>query len=478
MKSNSLDMVREFARAQEKDGAAILDVNMGMNGIDEKEAMLRAVYEVSSMVDLPLCIDSSYVSVIEAALRIYPGRALINSISAEKEKMEALLPLAKKYGAMFILLPLSDAGLPKDIDEKKANIRTVLEAAEDAGLDKNDVIVDLLVSTIGADPKSALKCFETVEYCKNELQIPTVCGLSNISFGLPQRAFVNSAFFTVALAKGLTMAIANPSQELLMGTALACDMLFDKADSIDRYLNAVPQGEITLDTAGASQKKSVGGIAKGGDSPVEQTHPIIQCVMDGNKTKIIDEVKKELSAGSKPSVIINDYLIAGINRVGKLYEEKKFFLPQLIGGANAMKAAMEIVEPLLATDAKEQKATVVFATVEGDIHDIGKNLVVLMLKNYGYHVIDLGKDIPAQEIVDSAIKNHAAVIGLSALMTTTMMKMKEVVSLAKEQGCTAKIIIGGACITESFAAEIGADGYCPDAAECVKLVERLVSGIG
>ncbi len=480
LRAGKTDMILSFAREQEAAGAAVLDINMGTNGIDEKESMVRAVYEVSSSVDLPLCIDSSYVEVIEAALRIYPGRALINSISAETEKMEKLLPLAKKYGAMFILLPLSDDGLPKSLDDKKKNIDTVVEKAIGFGLSKDDIVVDLLVSTIGADPKSALACFDTVTYCKETLHLPTVCGLSNISFGLPQRSFVNAAFFTVALSKGLTMAIANPSQELLMATALATDMLYDKEGAVDRYLSEVPEGEFGLtdgNSSGGAKKSGKSSDIKSGDKNQQeeaQEHPIIRCVIDGNKGKICEEVQKELAAGTDPSVIINDYLIAGINRVGKLYEEKRFFLPQLIGGANAMKAAMEIVEPLLASDMSASKATVVFATVEGDIHDIGKNLVVLMLKNYGYRVIDMGKDIPADEIVSKAMEENAGVIGLSALMTTTMMKMKEVVKKAKECGCTAKIIIGGACITDSFAKEIGADGYATDAATCVNLVDELI----
>ena len=465
LRAGKMDMVCEFARAQEEDGAAILDVNMGTNGIDEKQAMLDAIYEVTSTVDLPLCIDSSYVEVIEAALRIYPGRALINSIPAEKEKMEALLPIAKKYGAMFILLPLSEGGLPKSLEEKHQNIHTVLDAAQKCGLSKEDAVVDLLVSTIGADADSAKKCFATVEYCKNELRLPTVCGLSNISFGLPQRAFVNTAFFAIALSKGLTMAIANPSQEMLMYTAYAADMLLNKESATDRYLDGVPAGNLTV----SAQEKAVA------EKKEEKLHPVVECVVHGNKDSIVAEVKKELDAGVEASAIVNEYLIAGINLVGKYYEEKKYFLPQLISGANAMKEAMDFLEPMLVTGDAKEKETIVVATVEGDIHDIGKNLVVLMLKNYGYRVIDLGKDIPADEIVDCAIREQAAVIGLSALMTTTMMRMKEVVAAAKEKQCPAKIVIGGACITEGFAKEIGADGYSADAAECVKLVGRLLA---
>ena len=236
LKEGSLNLVRTMALEQEENGASILDINMGMNGIDEKEMMLRTIYEVTSTVDCPLCIDSSHVDIIEAALRIYPGRALINSISLEKEKFEKLLPIAKKYGAMFILLPLSDEGLPKDSAEKHGIIRTIMDEAVRIGMAKEDIIVDGLVATIGANPNAALECFETFSYCKNALELPTACGLSNISFGLPERTYVNTAFLTMAIANGLTMAIANPSQELLMNAAFASDMLLNKKESDIRYI--------------------------------------------------------------------------------------------------------------------------------------------------------------------------------------------------------------------------------------------------
>ena len=467
LRSGSMQMVRQFARDQEIAGAAILDVNMGTNGIDEKATMLDAIYEVISTVDLPLSIDTSYVDVMEAALRIYPGRALINSISCEAEKMKELLPIAKKYGAMFVLLPLSQAGLPKDLDEKKEHITHVLEAARAIGLQDNDAVVDVLVATVGANPSAALECFETISYCKDTLHLPTICGLSNISFGMPQRIFVNTAFLNVALSKGLTMAIANPSQELLMYTALATDLLLGKEGASERYLGTVP----------TTAMKMVGSKDVKVDSQTKEEahHPIFDCVVKGDKESIIQEVKKEVEAGEKPSAVIEKYLIPGINQVGEYYDNKKYFLPQLIAGANAMKEAMEYLEPLLLAGKKDEaKATVVIATVEGDIHDIGKNLVVLMLKNYGYRVFDMGKDVPAESIVNKAIEENAQIIGLSALMTTTMMRMKDVVDLAKEKGCQAKIIIGGACITESFAEEIGADGYSKDASECVKLIDSLI----
>ena len=479
LKEGKLNIVRDMALDQERNGADILDVNMGMNGIDEKEMMLNTIYEVTTTVDCPLCIDSSYVEVIEAALRIYPGRALINSISMEKEKMEKLLPIAKKYGAMFILLPLSDAGLPDSSEEKHAIIRTVMEEAIKNGLAKEDMIVDGLVATIGANPKAALECYETFAYCKNELQLPTVCGLSNISFGLPERIYVNTAFLTMAIANGLTMAIANPSQELLMNAAFASDLLLAREGSDIRYINRMNM----LQEKYAGQERVIAPVKKaaadsGRNEPKtakEANSAIFEAVLKGNKGTIIDEVKAALSDGAKPDEIINDHLIPAINEVGVLFDRQKYFLPQLIASANTMKMAIEYVEPMLERKDSGKKATAVIATVEGDIHDIGKNLVVLMLKNYGYNVIDLGKDVPASLIVETAMKENAEIIGLSALMTTTMMRMKDVVELAKEKGCTSKIVIGGAAINESFAEEIGADGYSKDAAECVKLVDSLLA---
>ena len=478
LREGSLNLVRTMALEQEENGAQILDINMGMNGIDEKESMLQAIYEVCTTVDCPLCIDSSHVDIIEAALRIYPGRALINSISLEKEKIEQLLPVAKKYGAMFILLPLSDQGLPKDSVEKHDIIRTVLERALQIGMAKEDIVVDGLVATIGANPEAALECFETFDYCKNELGLPTVCGLSNISFGLPERSYVNTAFLTMAIAKGLTMAIANPSQELLMNAAFASDLLLNKPGGDIRYIE-----RMNLFSGKETGREKAAPMASAATVSSDTKHEtdesgVFSAVLKGNKEHILAEVDTMLQQGTQPDEIINGHLIPAINEVGELFEKKKYFLPQLISSANTMKIAIEYLEPMLDRGTGGTKATIVVATVEGDIHDIGKNLVVLMLKNYGYHVIDLGKDVPAAQIIDTAMKERAEVIGLSALMTTTMMRMKDVVELAKERGCTCKIVIGGAAITESFAAEIGADGYSKDAAACVKLVERLLTGQG
>ena len=343
-------------------------------------------------------------------------------------------------------------------------------------MNKEDIIVDGLVATIGANPRAAVECYETFSYCKNELELPTACGLSNISFGLPERSYVNTAFLTMAIAHGLTMAIANPSQELLMNAAFASDLLLAREESDIRYIermNMLAEKYTGQERVLVPVKKAAADVQTKPESQ-EGRSAIFEAVLKGNKGGILEEVKKALADGEKPDEIINHHLIPAINEVGVLFDKQKYFLPQLISSANTMKMAIEYVEPMLERNDAEQKATIVVATVEGDIHDIGKNLVVLMLKNYGYNVIDLGKDVPSALIVETAMKEHAKVIGLSALMTTTMMRMKEVVELAKEKGCDSKIVIGGAAINESFADEIGADGYSKDAADCVKLVDRLL----
>lgn len=481
LREGRLDLVRNMAMDQESNGAAILDINMGMNGIDELQMMKKVIYEVSSTVDCPLCIDSSHVDVIEEALKIYPGRALINSISLETEKMEKLLPVAAKYGAMFILLPLSDAGLPQNITEKKAIINEIYDKALALGMSHADIVVDGLVATIGANSNAAVECFETIDYCKNEKKLPTICGLSNISFGLPERGYVNTAFLTMAINRGLTMAIANPSQDLLMNAAFASDMLLNRPSSDIRYIehmNKFTEKNAQFETVRVN-KAAASGEAASGDGRVStelSENPVFKAVLKGSKETIISEVDKALADGAEPDAIINDYLIPAINEVGELFNSKKYFLPQLIGSANTMKEAIDYLEPKMERkSAGGDMPTLVIATVEGDIHDIGKNLVVLMLKNYGYNVIDMGKDVKCEDIVDLAIKEDAAIIGLSALMTTTMMRMKDVVELCKEKGCKSRVVIGGACITQSFADEIGADGYSKDAADCVKLVERLLA---
>lgn len=496
LRCGDMTLVSEMAREQAALGADILDVNVGMGSVNEKELMLMAAEEALQAGGLPVCIDSSHVSVIEAALRVYPGRALINSISLEKEKFEKLIPLAKKYGAMFILLPVSDKGLPKDMGERKEIINTILKRAYEEGLTGEDIIVDGLVNTVAANGNAAKDTLASIGYCRNELGLATVVGLSNISFGMPQRQIINSTFLSLAVAAGLTMAIANPSQDLLFATALAADMLMAKEDAAIRYIERVNerpplQGE--GHTAGP--KKAVKAAADAGKqsdrlqaSAEKQTDEKMQtaahcllvynAVVKGNKRNIIKLVDAALADGISPGELIDKTLIAAINEVGRLYEQQIYFLPQLIAGAEAMKLAMEHLEPMLAENGQaSKKGTVVIATVAGDIHDIGKNLVSLMLKNYGYRVIDLGKDVPADRIIQAAKDEKADIIALSALMTTTMTEMKNVIARARAEKLKAKIIIGGAVVTGEYAREIGADGYSDNARAAVALADRLMEEI-
>ncbi len=494
LREGSFEKVIQFAEEQEACGAKVLDINMGMSGIDEKASMLRALEEVSGVTNLPLSLDSSYVEVLEAALRNYPGRALVNSVSLETEKFEKLLPIVAKYGAMFILLPLSDAGLPKDIEEKKEIIHKIYDRALSLGMCKEDIVVDGLVATVGANPKAALETLETIRYCK-ENGFATICGLSNISFAMPERSFVNTAFLTLAIQAGLTMAIANPSQELLMSCALAADLLLNKEEAALRYIEYAggvrerreeKEAELAkklalLENQGTTAKTGTAGnaaketTADNGPQINEMQDKLKTAVLKGNRNGIVKITKEALESGEKPAELLNQVLLPAINQVGEFFDQGKYFLPQLIASAEAMKNSIEVLEPLLQTGGTgEEMPVVVIATVEGDIHDIGKNLVALMLKNHGFHVIDLGKDVPQAKILESAKEHHAEFIALSALMTTTMQRMREIVATAKEEGITAKIIIGGAVITQEYADEIGADGYSKDAADAVKLAKSLM----
>ncbi len=495
LREGNFEKVIQFAEEQETCGAKVLDINMGMSGIDEKLCMLRALEEVSGVTNLPLSLDSSYVEVLEAALRNYPGRALVNSVSLETEKFEKLLPIVAKYGAMFILLPLSDAGLPKDIEEKKEIIHIIYDRALSLGMRKEDIVVDGLVATVGANPKAALETLETIRYCKSN-GFATICGLSNISFAMPERGFVNTAFLTLAIQSGLTMAIANPSQEMLMSCALATDLLLNKEEAALRYIEYAggvkerreeKEAELSRKLALLEQQGTKAAstdntevpsaVTASKDTPQinEMQEKLKTAVLKGNRNGIVKITNEALESGEKPVELLNQVLLPAINLVGEYFDQGKYFLPQLIASAEAMKNSIEVLEPLLQTgNSGEEMPVVVIATVEGDIHDIGKNLVALMLKNHGFHVIDLGKDVPQAKILETAKEHHAEFIALSALMTTTMQRMREIVAAAKQEGITAKIIIGGAVITQEYADEIGADGYSKDAADAVKLAKSLM----
>ena len=479
LSEGNTDMVLNFASEQEECGAKLLDINVGMSGIDEKETMLKVLEEVTLASSLPLAIDTSHIDVMEAALRRYPGRALINSISAEKEKITKLLPLAKKYGAMFILLPLSDKGLPASLEEKIELIHLIADEAFKLGLTKEDIIVDGLVATVGANPAAALEVLETIRYCKAN-GFATICGLSNISFGLPERSAINATFLTMAIKEGLTMAIANPSQDLLVNTAFAADLLLNKEEASISYIERIAAyQEKAASSASATAVKA--DLVKSGTKQVPKVEltdkgVIYTDVLKGNKKQIVVHTKEALTSGVTAEDILNNMLLPAITDVGELFDKGRYFLPQLIAGAEAMKLAVEEIEPLLQKGTEQKDMPLILmATVAGDIHDIGKNLVVMMLKNHGFRVIDLGKDVPCEEILLKAKEYNASLIGLSALMTTTMMEMKQVTAKLREQLPEIKVMIGGAVITEDYQKEIGAHGYAKDAQEAVKTAKKLLA---
>lgn len=466
LKENCMNMIMQFTEEQEDCGASILDINVGMGGIDEKAMMIKVLDLVSNQTSLPLSVDTSPVEVLEAALRRYPGRALVNSVSAEDAVMMPKLRVAQKYGAMIIVLPLSDEGLPKSLDEKIANINKVVNAAYEIGFKKEDIVIDGLVSTVGANKKAALEVLETIKYAKDN-GLATTCGLSNISFGLPERSFVNTAFLTMAINAGLTMAIMNPSQELLMNAAFATDLLNNKEGADVRYIERMNDRNYSINVSTENKKSS--------DNADKNVDVLFNDVLKGKSNVIVEHTKTELGNGKDPQAILNESLLPAIEKVGDLFNEGKYYLPQLISSAETMKSSIEYLEPLmLKQDEQESAPLIVMATVKGDIHDIGKNLVTLMLKNHGFRVMDLGKDVDRELIVDTAINNNAEIIGLSALMTTTMSEMKSVVAYAKERGCKSKIMVGGAVITDEYAKEIGADAYSKDAADAVLVAKSLV----
>ncbi len=460
LREGKTGIVQDFALEQQIKGAVILDVNMGLSGIDEKEMMLKSVRLLSRTTGLPLCIDSTIPEVVEAALRIYPGRALVNSISAEKERIEKTLPIAAKYGAMFILLPLNDAGIPVTLDERKEIVKYILSEGARYGYKNEDIVVDGLVMTVSSDKNAALMTLDLIEWCTREIGINTICGLSNVSFGLPSRDWINSSFLAMAVSRGLTMAIANPASELMMNTVFSSDALSGRDRNLSNYVQRF---------SGTGENIPA---AKTDLSPGDM---VFESVLRGWDDRIESAVAKAVDSGIEPRKLVDGFLIPAITLVGDKYERKEYFLPQLIMSADTMRKAFTMIEPLLSESGKAAKAgKLVIATVKGDIHDIGKNIVALMLRNYGFDVIDLGKDVPAETIIDAAAESKADIVALSALMTTTMTEMPSVIKLSRSRGLKLKFMIGGAVVDQNYADEIGADGYSRDAMEAVKLAKELV----
>lgn len=455
-----LSMIRQMAGEQEAQGASLLDVNVGQPGIDETQTIKNVIGLLSSSCRLPLVIDSSRIETIEAALRLYPGRMLINSISGEKEKITRLLPLAAKYGAMFILLPLTGGELPKTAKKRQAIIESIFRKAQKFGFTKNDFVVDGLTMAVASDTHAGLETLATISWCKNTFKCRTVLGLSNVSFGMPGRPWLNAAFLAMAQYCGLTMAIANPASVEFMNVKKAGDALTAKEQASLHFINHFSQ-----------QTGSPAPVSAGPASPEEK---ITTAILNGDRERINSLIEDALQSGRTASQLVDDILIPAIVRVGNLYEQKVYFLPQLMAAAETMKKALAFLDPHLKKAAKEDKGKVLMATVRGDIHDIGKNIVSLLLKNYGYCVIDLGKDVADQAIVNAAGKEKPDVIGLSALMTTTMVNMKDIIDLARERGIQADFLIGGAVVTDAYAKSIGAH-FAKDGVEAVKVVEKIVN---
>ncbi|WP_156921805.1 homocysteine S-methyltransferase family protein [Desulfovibrio inopinatus] len=458
-----------LAKEQVELGAGILDVNAGAAMADEVSLLPGLSLELMSRFHTPLCFDSNNKDAIIEALWTYPASALVNSISGEPGRMETLGPVCKQHGAPFVLLPLIGRKLPESTKERLDIIEKLLVQAEALGIPKRLILVDALALTVSSKPDAAVSCLETIRHCREVWKLPTVLGLSNISFGLPARELINAEFLTMCMAAGLSACIANPSSETLRRSAAVSEVLLGRdrqAESfIANYADWTP-------TSGSGASGT--GSAKGTASSAKKADTIKQAVIKGDKDAIVPLVQAALENGVSAKSLLNEELIPGIMDVGEKYERKEYFLPQLLLSAEVMRSGFHIVKPLLGEDGDvEKKATVIMATVEGDIHDIGKNIVCLMLGNHGFDVIDLGKDVSAESIVDAAQQHGARLIGLSALMTTTMVRMKDTIDLLRQRGLDTKVMIGGAVITAAFCEAIEADGFATDAVSAVKTAERL-----
>ncbi|NCC24659.1 MAG: methionine synthase [Deltaproteobacteria bacterium] len=465
LQEGKLRAALDLAREQEETGAHILDVNVGAPMVDEKDCLPRLVKALVSRVRTPLCLDSSDAEAVALGLSAYPGSALVNSISGEKGRMERLGPLCRDMGAPFILLPLRGGKLPVTAAERLTIVEELLAEAEALGIPRRLIMVDALALTVSSKAEAALACLEVIRHCRKRWGLPTVLGLSNISFGLPARELVNSAFLALAMEAGLAACIANPNSSRLMETAAAVEVL----------LNRDPQA--TTFIGGYADWRPTGGgariVSKREGASMEGFTPLQAMVVRGEKDSLTAAISERIETGDSPLAIVNDELIPAITAVGGMYERREYFLPQLLLSAEAMQAGFERLRPLLERDGRPRGRVVVMATVEGDIHDIGKNIVCLMLRNHGFRILDLGKDVSARVIVDTAEREGAAIIGLSALMTSTMVRMEETVALIRERGLKCRVMIGGAVVTEAYARRIGADGYARDAVEAVRVAKRL-----
>jgi len=462
IKNGSFLSVKKEAIDQVKAGASLLDVNMGVGGIDQAQAMKKAVTEISQLTDAPLVIDTSDATVLEAGLRAYPGRALINSVSAEKERLEKFIPLAKKYGAAILCLPLTDEGIPKSAEERIQVMDTIISAAKKAGLKDGDFLLDGLVMTVATDVNACNQTLKTLQLYREKYGYPSTMGLSNISFGLPNRPLINSTFFAMCLSAGLDAPIMNPYDDAMQNALMASMALLGK-DPNGRDFSKKESNLAVAKTAAVAKHIEL--------TPLEA---VKQAVIDGDADSMTQLIESALATGVEPNELTEKCLTAAMNDIGVDFGAGRIFLPQVLLSAEAMRAAFNILKEKFPAQDGEGKGTVVLATVKGDVHDLGKNIVGALLENSGFKLIDLGKDVPAEEIVSSAIKNEADIVGLCALMTTTMTEIDEVIKQLKESGNTSKVIVGGAALTQDYADEAGADYYAQDAVIALNIANEIV----
>ena len=457
-------VLSEAARQQEK-GAMALDVNAGLPELNEKEVLPRLVQEIQTVTDLPLCIDTAAPEAMAAALRVYNGKAIVNSVNGKEESLRAILPLVKKYGGVVIALTLDETGIPDTAEGRLGIARRILKAAEGYGIGCQDILFDPLAMTIGASPDAARVTLETVERITRELGCRTSLGVSNVSFGLPERDYVNAAFFTMALSRGLSAAIMNPESPRMLGAYRAYLALNGQDPQCGEYVAFAARNPLAAPASNAE--------GPGAKETAEQAG-LARAVDKGMRAQAAAEAKRMLSE-EPPMQLIQREIIPALDRVGQGYEQGKVFLPQLLMSAEAASAAFEVIKAA-AVAAREEtpvRARVVLATVRGDIHDIGKNIVRLLMENYGFQVTDLGKDVPPEQVLDAVLRLKAPVCGLSALMTTTVPAMEETVRLIHEQAPFCRVIVGGAVLTQEYADQIGADFYAADAMEGVRYAESL-----
>jgi 5-methyltetrahydrofolate--homocysteine methyltransferase len=458
--------IRKEAKDQEAAGAHLLDVNVGVPGIDEVRAIERTIFAVNENCQLPIVLDSSDPDAMEAGLKAADGKVLINSVSGEDKKLKTVLPLAKRYGAAVLGLTLDDNGIPDTAEGRLGVARKILEKATDAGLKRSDVVIDCLAMTVSADQKGTRETLKAIGLIKEELGLSTILGVSNISFGLPDRETINANFLSMALEAGLDAAIINPYSRLMMDAYHASQVLLGYDKRAEVYIKRFQEKAGEVREADPHVKKEIG--------PQTIAERLKSAIVDGAEETIVPLVEEALKDGWEPLKITNDGLLKGLEEVGRLFASNVYFLPQVMLSADTMKKAFE----RLKRETHEKKGAslgkILMATVEGDIHDIGKNILSTLLENHGFEVIDLGKNVPAEHIVQEAIKNNVDVVGLSALMTTTVTEMENVIRRLKDKGVPVLTMVGGAVVTQEFADKISADGYSRDALEAVEKMKKLI----